>query len=462
MITAWHRIITFLVILLFLAPLHPASAQGSGAIYTVQEGDTLTSISLAFRTTTRDLLALNPMDDPNNLAPGKRLFIPGFEDLTGEIRSLPLPAGESARTLRRGLRQLGNLTERLNFLTSPDQLYAGKDFYYLYPGDFEQHRLSLTAGINAAELAVSTFSNPWLAAQYNDLPSPWRLLANDTLYLPASSLQPSSAYIPALSGMDVKGSTIAQGKTSIFQADAAPGVTISGTLLDHTLHFFPDSRQGLTALQGVPRMAEPGLYPLVVTASTADGRTFTHQQNLLLEFVQYGYDTPLEVADNVIDPAVTEPEFELLMELTADAPPEKLWSTIFFAPSPNPDKITSYYGRLREYNGSGYIYYHSGLDYMGSNTTPVLAPAPGIVTYTGELTVRGMTTIISHGWGVYTGYWHQSRIDVKVGDRVEIGQTIGMVGNTGRVTGPHLHFDLIVGQVEVDPEDWFRRNYVDL
>jgi murein DD-endopeptidase MepM/ murein hydrolase activator NlpD len=81
------------------------------------------------------------------------------------------------------------------------------------------------------------------------------------------------------------------------------------------------------------------------------------------------------------------------------------------------------------------------------------------VVYTGELEVRGMTTVISHGWGVYTGYWHQSRIDVQAGDRVETGQTIGYMGATGRVTGPHLHFDLIVGSVEVDPEDWLDGMY---
>ncbi len=73
--------------------------------------------------------------------------------------------------------------------------------------------------------------------------------------------------------------------------------------------------------------------------------------------------------------------------------------------------------------------------------------------------MRGNATIISHGWGVYTGYWHQSRIDVKVGDKVQVGQQIGLVGRTGRVTGPHLHYDLIVGTVEVDPEDWFTSVY---
>ena len=80
--------------------------------------------------------------------------------------------------------------------------------------------------------------------------------------------------------------------------------------------------------------------------------------------------------------------------------------------------------------------------------------AQGAVISAHGVDVRGGATIISHGWGVYTGYWHQSRIDVKVGDTVQTGQTIGYCGDSGRATGPHLHFDLLVGGVEVDPEDW--------
>ena len=158
-------------------------------------------------------------------------------------------------------------------------------------------------------------------------------------------------------------------------------------------------------------------------------------------------------------PVITEPEYALLLDITDEATPDKLWVMKFATPSPNPDEITSTFGRMRSYNGSEYVYYHSGLDYRGFNETPIFAPAPGVVVYTGELPVRGNTTIISHGWGVYTGYWHQSRIEVAVGDTVQTGQTIGYCGDSGRATGPHLHFDLLVGGVEVDPEDWIYGTY---
>jgi murein DD-endopeptidase MepM/ murein hydrolase activator NlpD len=68
--------------------------------------------------------------------------------------------------------------------------------------------------------------------------------------------------------------------------------------------------------------------------------------------------------------------------------------------------------------------------------------------------VRGNATLIDHGWGVYSGYWHQSVIQVKGGDQVDTGQVIGFNGATGRVTGPHLHWELWVGGVQVDPLQW--------
>jgi len=68
--------------------------------------------------------------------------------------------------------------------------------------------------------------------------------------------------------------------------------------------------------------------------------------------------------------------------------------------------------------------------------------------------VRGNATVIDHGWGVYTGYWHQSVSQVNVGDRVETGQVIGFNGSTGRVTGPHLHWELWVGGFQADPLQW--------
>ena len=96
---------------------------------------------------------------------------------------------------------------------------------------------------------------------------------------------------------------------------------------------------------------------------------------------------------------------------------------------------------------------------MCVNNLNIYAPAPGKVVFVGLLTVRGNATIIDHGWGVYSGFYHQSRIDVKVGDIVETGQIIGQIGGTGRVTGPHLHWDLWVNGIQVNPFYWLDQVY---
>jgi murein DD-endopeptidase MepM/ murein hydrolase activator NlpD len=87
----------------------------------------------------------------------------------------------------------------------------------------------------------------------------------------------------------------------------------------------------------------------------------------------------------------------------------------------------------------------------------IYAPAPGRVVFAGPLEVRGNATFIDHGWGVYSAYYHQEEIQVQVGDVVEAGQIIGIVGKSGRVSGPHLHWELWVNGVPVEPLDWLAR-----
>jgi murein DD-endopeptidase MepM/ murein hydrolase activator NlpD len=77
-----------------------------------------------------------------------------------------------------------------------------------------------------------------------------------------------------------------------------------------------------------------------------------------------------------------------------------------------------------------------------------------VVVFSEKLTVRGNASIIDHGQGIYSGFWHQEEIYVSVGDLVTAGQLIGKIGSTGRVTGPHLHWELWVNGVQVDPLDW--------
>ena len=161
-----------------------------------------------------------------------------------------------------------------------------------------------------------------------------------------------------------------------------------------------------------------------------------------------------------IDPKNTQPEDNLVAGVVQPITPDKLWDGKFIPPVDEPICINDGFGNRRAYNGGPYIYFHTGLDFgVCANNLNIYAPAAGIVVYTGSLTVRGNATIIDHGWGVYSGIYHQKEIRVKVGDHVEAGQLIGIIGATGRVTGPHLHWDLWVNGIQIDPRDWLNTAY---
>lgn len=114
-------------------------------------------------------------------------------------------------------------------------------------------------------------------------------------------------------------------------------------------------------------------------------------------------------------------------------------------------RISGRFGNQRVYNGSAGAP-HSGMDIAAPKGTPVLAPAAGIVTFADpDLYLTGGTVVLDHGRGVSSNFLHLSRIDVRVGDRVAQGETIGAVGATGRATGPHLHWGMNWFDVRVDP-----------
>jgi murein DD-endopeptidase MepM/ murein hydrolase activator NlpD len=95
---------------------------------------------------------------------------------------------------------------------------------------------------------------------------------------------------------------------------------------------------------------------------------------------------------------------------------------------------------------------HSGMDIEAAAGTPIRAPLGGIVTFAApDLYLTGGTVLVDHGHGVSSNFLHLSRIDVRVGDRVEQGQVIGAVGATGRASGPHLHWGMNWFDVRVDP-----------
>ena len=129
--------------------------------------------------------------------------------------------------------------------------------------------------------------------------------------------------------------------------------------------------------------------------------------------------------------------------------PERLWEMPFKRPVPG--QPSSLFGMKRVFNGEPRSV-HKGLDLRGASGTPIHAMADGRVALVDNLYYSGNTVYLNHRDGVFSAYLHMSEPKVKEGQMVKKGDVIGLVGATGRVTGPHLHLSMIVQGQSVDPQ----------
>lgn len=462
----FKRVITSLVFIAILFSVFPVSAQiVDGPIYIVQSGDTLSLIASRFNVDLADLMNANSLSNPDLLSAGQELVIPGLEGISGVLVTEFVQFGDSYRSLSRRTQISQPTLRKLNRLVSPTELYVGVSLIVPQKtaDDEPTSRITPAKGESLLELAVKGNTDPWALTQTNQLSGTWAAIPGDVLYTKDGDSERTASGLPAVfEEAVVSPLPLVQGRTTVIRAQVPEGVSLGGMLVDHDLHFFEDSDGSQVALQGVHALLEPGPYPLRLEATLPDGSVQSFEQMVLVTSGGYQREN-LYVESNTIDPVVTKPEEDQLYAISASATPTKYWNGVFSNPSAYPDCFTSYYGTRRTYYGVGSNTeiqgFHSGLDFCGGEGLPITAPAAGKVVFAGPWVVRGNATIIDHGWGIYSGFWHQSEIDVQVGQEVEQGQVIGLVGGTGRVTGAHQHWEVWANGIQVDPWDWLQQAY---
>jgi murein DD-endopeptidase MepM/ murein hydrolase activator NlpD len=461
----WFRGLLLAALLCALSPLAAPAAraqdtQPDAPTYEIQPGDTLYLIAIKFDVSVADLVQANQLANPDILTTGTQLVIPGLEGIEGLLATESIQLGQNLTSLSRFYQVPIDQLNRLNRLTSPAEVYTGANLIIpmaervaLSPGG------SLTAGTSLLEYAALHQTSPWQISALNAAAAPSELITAEPLYLASADGQASagSSLEPLVTTLELSPLPLIQGSTAVVRLVTAQVLEIHGTLNGKELNFFADSENQFVAIQGIHAMAEPGLAEFSLEVKTQDGLTRSYQQMLLLQDGYYQKDEPLAVDPATLDKAITGPEDDLIRETTITATPQRAWSGIFRLPVDEPYCIKSWYGNRRSYNASGYNYFHTGLDYGVCANLNIYAPAPGVVVYTGPLTVRGNATIIDHGWGIYSGFWHQAEILVKTGQTVQAGDLVGLIGGTGRVTGPHLHWEVWANGVQVNPQEWLDR-----
>ncbi|MGB3702477.1 MAG: LysM peptidoglycan-binding domain-containing M23 family metallopeptidase [Anaerolineales bacterium] len=464
------KIWTFILVLVLsiLPAVEAAQAQEelpSGPVYIIQEGDTLWDIAQRFGVPWEDLARENGISDPGQLTAGEEIIIPGLEGIGDVLVTTPVPLGENIRSLSRSFQIPEEKIINLNHLTSTEELYSGYNMVIpeVSQQQVKMERFSLANGQSLIELALKHGVSPWTLVIENHLEGTWGVIPGDVLVLQDQDSIPGPGGLPGeITALEISPEPLVQGETTVLRIDTSEEMDVYGSLIDHQLNFFRDKEGEYVALQGVHALTEPGYYSFLVEGELDNGVPFGFSQRIYVAPGDYVYKS-LQVPEATLDPDVTIPEDKLWAALAGPVTPEQLWQGVFENPmAPSPCGYTDTFGHRRSYNGSPYNYFHTGLDFCynyNNEVNEIYAPADGVVVFAGPLIVRGNAVMIDHGLGIYSGYMHQEEIMVEVGERVETGQVIGIVGGTGRVNGPHLHLEIWAGGVQVDPEDWLGSVY---
>ena len=213
--------------------------------------------------------------------------------------------------------------------------------------------------------------------------------------------------------------------------------------------------QNWKAIVGIPLKIELGEHKLKVVSNSAEA-------NYLFEVVDKEYEAQYltiknkrQVNPNQEDMLRISKERKLISKVKTNWREIKNIPLRFIKPAKGP--FSSAFGLRRFFNNQPRNP-HSGLDIAAETGTPIVAPAAGVVTNAGDYFFNGKTVFLDHGQGLITMYCHMEKINVKEGDSVSENDMIGTIGSSGRVTGAHLHWSVILNNTTVEPLLFLKAN----
>ncbi len=458
----WY--ILTLLIALFIGgqPVVAQEAAGNNGItvHVVQYGESLSDVAGYYQITVGAIQAANSLDATEDIKVGQRLIIPPSNSGVASSPRQMAVVGASD-TLFSLAAQYDVAVEELairNHLVNPSKLIIGQ-------------KLEIPAGDGGGRFArIKHDDSFWNVALHNNENAAALMLLNN---ITDPFLIPSGRLLNVQSGGTNKAVLLAEpwqsvvlhplplepGHSAGLQIETEIPGTMQGTFLSTDLDIVSEGAVH-QAIIGVNRWLAPGLYPLTLTFTDDSGSVWTYNRQVLVANGWYGSEI-IRVPDDMVaalnDTTAVQEEFDYIQQTMTGFTPERRWDGLFLLPAAG--VMSSGYGNARTYAGSDYSTFHSGVDFVASAGTPVYAPANGVVVDSGLLTVRGLVTILDHGRGVYTGYWHQSSVLVNPGDEVVAGQQIGTIGNTGLSTAAHVHWEMWVAGEQVDPLLWVRESF---
>ena len=402
--------------------LLPAAAQESPpTIYVVQPGDSLASIALRYGLTMTELAQANGVINPNLIYVGLKLNIPAR--LEGTLTAAP--TAKSAKVIN-----------RLHTVQASETLLSiALKYGTTVRSLIETNRLDRTGFI---------------------VPGQQLIIPPDARSNQAGVAQPNTPLPSPFTQIEIGQLPLHQGSLMEVTVRAAEPVSVTGQFSNTEILFASEDDQyvGLAAISANPVTGyNPGLYSVVITA-TQEGQLPTRvESNVEVRPGHFNSENIQLAADrqDLLDPVLVAAEREKLSATWNNFTPMRYWNGLFRVPVDHYTRISSPYGTRRSYDGGPLTGYHEGTDFAVPAGTPVYAAADGVVMVAEPLAVRGNAILIDHGWGLYSGYWHLSEFKVTPGQKVKQGDLIALSGDTGRSTGAHLHWDMTLRGINVDP-----------